>query len=531
MKKIIFILSLLSYLIVNAQNLAAYNALYKKTYLETSHQDFKKALHIADSLYNISETPYFQAKSLMLSASLYRQSGDVKKSVSYAEKSVSIIDNTDDSNWKCRIYMFLATQYRILELYGRSKKYSEKALEVSKTIKDTLTVNNIRGFMFQEMAYYEIDIKKYKKSIQHIRQSQSYFDHIKQDKDFLTSTNEQLLGLNYYHLKDFNTSLIHYEKAFDLSKNLPENQLKGYIYDGLAKVYLEKGDLLNAKKYLDLAQKTSNKSEHIQLKREVYNTGEQYYLKTKNIEKLKDIEQKKDIVEEKIASKNHQFINESYTNIDKKIVKAEKENTVKSYLLSAGGILLILTFILLIKYRIQQRKNLKRFKQIIRKSKENAKQKAEDSVVLKEDIVPISKTERGSEPVNNIIMTPETEQRLLAKLDKFEKSSLFTNKNISLPYLAGHFQTNTKYLSYIINTHKKKDFNNYVNELRINYIIEKLKNDPQYRKYKIAALADKTGFSSPNKFTMIFKKTTSLSPSLFVSYLQKESEKEQNIKH
>ncbi|MGC5744441.1 helix-turn-helix domain-containing protein [Chryseobacterium sp. NFX27] len=123
-------------------------------------------------------------------------------------------------------------------------------------------------------------------------------------------------------------------------------------------------------------------------------------------------------------------------------------------------------------------------------------------------------------------MSPETEKKLLAKLNKFEKSTLFTKKNISLPYLSAHLQTNTKYLSYIINTHKKKDFNNYINELRIRYIIEKLKYEPQYRKYKVATLADETGFSSPNKFTTVFKKVTSLSPSLFISYLKTESETE-----
>lgn len=116
-------------------------------------------------------------------------------------------------------------------------------------------------------------------------------------------------------------------------------------------------------------------------------------------------------------------------------------------------------------------------------------------------------------------MTSDTEQRLIAKLDKFEKTSLFTHKNISLSYLAVHFGTNTKYLSCIINTYKKKDFSNYINELRINYIIDKLKNNSQYRNYKMAILADEAGFSSHSKFSKVFKKITSLSPSLFIELL------------
>ncbi len=104
------------------------------------------------------------------------------------------------------------------------------------------------------------------------------------------------------------------------------------------------------------------------------------------------------------------------------------------------------------------------------------------------------------------IMTSETEERILFRLGDFENSILFTRKKISLSFLAAYCGTNTKYLSYIINTCRKKDFNNYINELRIKYIIGKLKNKPQYRKYKVATLAEEAGFSSPNKFAAVFKK-------------------------
>lgn len=529
MRKLYFILFTVSFFVINAQNLNAYNTLYKKTYLETAQKDFPKALFIADSLYNTSETPYFKAKSLMLSASLYRQSGDVKKAVSYAERSAVLIESTDNSDWKARIYMFLSTQHRIIKLYGKSKNYSEKALEISKTIKDTLSRNNIRGFMYQELSYYSIDLKRYKKAIRYIRQSQSYLDHIKQDKDYLTATNEQLLGVSFYHLKDTDKALNHYENALNLIKNLPQNQLIGYVYIGLAQVYLEIKDLSNAKKYLDLAQKISAKSEHIQLKNEVYETTKEYYLKTKDIEKAEEAEKNKVIVEEKIATETNQFINESYTNLEKKAVKAEKNSLGKNYIIS--GVLLLLLFlgVLLIKYKMQQKKNFERFKQIIRESKQNSNRKTEDSNELKQNSGPAVKIREDEATTDTVLMVPETERKLLAKLKKFEKSTLFNKKSISLPHLAAHFETNTKYLSYIINTHRKKDFNNYINELRINYIIEKLKNDPQYRKYKVATLAEETGFSSPNKFTMIFKKVTALSPSVFISYLNKEAEQEEDM--
>ncbi|WP_312766321.1 helix-turn-helix domain-containing protein [Epilithonimonas sp.] len=92
---------------------------------------------------------------------------------------------------------------------------------------------------------------------------------------------------------------------------------------------------------------------------------------------------------------------------------------------------------------------------------------------------------------------------------------------MSLAYLATYCETNSKYLSHIIKLYRNNDFNNYINTLRIRYITSKLRNEPIYRKYKIAILAEEAGFSSPNKFSTNFKKVTSITPSLFIKSLQK----------
>ncbi|HLW32424.1 MAG TPA: AraC family transcriptional regulator, partial [Aequorivita sp.] len=118
----------------------------------------------------------------------------------------------------------------------------------------------------------------------------------------------------------------------------------------------------------------------------------------------------------------------------------------------------------------------------------------------------------------------EAEDVLLAKLKRFENSLDFTNKDISLSRLALQFETNTKYLSEVVNTHKEKNFNGYINELRINYIIDKLNNDPQYLQYKISYLAEDSGFSSHSVFATVFKSVTGISPTTFITILQNKQE-------
>lgn len=121
-------------------------------------------------------------------------------------------------------------------------------------------------------------------------------------------------------------------------------------------------------------------------------------------------------------------------------------------------------------------------------------------------------------------MSEATENSILNGLQELKKSDYYLNKDISLNSVNAELNINQRYLSYVINKHKAKDFASYINELRINYIIDRLKNDENYLKYKISYLADQCGFSSHSRFTITFKKVTGVSPMNFITYLQKENE-------
>lgn len=113
-----------------------------------------------------------------------------------------------------------------------------------------------------------------------------------------------------------------------------------------------------------------------------------------------------------------------------------------------------------------------------------------------------------------------TMEKLLKKMERFEQSDLYLKNTICLLKLASYCGCNTKYVSHVLNFCKERDYNNYINELRIQYVVKKLKSDHRYRKYKIAVLAKEAGFSSPNKFSFIFKKFTGELPSKFIKNLQ-----------
>lgn len=81
--------------------------------------------------------------------------------------------------------------------------------------------------------------------------------------------------------------------------------------------------------------------------------------------------------------------------------------------------------------------------------------------------------------------------------------------------LAKSFGTNTKYLSKVINIYKQKSFITYINDLRVDYAIKKLKTDQKFRKYSIKAISESVGYGKAESFSNAFKKKNRYSTILF----------------
>lgn len=116
-------------------------------------------------------------------------------------------------------------------------------------------------------------------------------------------------------------------------------------------------------------------------------------------------------------------------------------------------------------------------------------------------------------------LSDEIETELLRKLEVFEGSQGYLSHGISINDLCKKLDTNSRYLSMVINKQKEKSFQNYINELRINYAIDKLKSEEKFRKFTISAIANECGFNTPQAFSISFKKVAGLAPSYFLKSL------------
>lgn len=131
--------------------------------------------------------------------------------------------------------------------------------------------------------------------------------------------------------------------------------------------------------------------------------------------------------------------------------------------------------------------------------------------------------ERGLEinksKTDTIGINEELINQILKKLTDFENNKGFLEPNITIQTLSSVFETNSKYVSKIVNIYKKKTFVQYINDLRIEYALQTLKQHNKLRKYTIHALATEFGFNSAESFSTAFHKKTGIKPTFFIKQL------------
>lgn len=513
--------------LVFSQDPELYKEIYFKTYLEISQTDFDKALEIADSLYQISENDLFRTKSLMLTASLYERTGDIGNGIKYAQIAESYSSKTNDYVWKTRVLGFLATQYRILNLVSQSRKYAEKAFDCAKKIQDEELGNSTLGLMKQEMAFESYHRKEHQETIHHLREAYLFFQKTKTNKEILISDIEQFLGRCFINLNQVDSAMCYLEKSLETYRDFPDSHINGLAYKGKGDVYLKMGNIELAEENFNKALEISKSVSHLEFKKVVYQSFMDLNTETRNMNDYLFYKSKRDSISNLILGYKSNFFDESITDLTEQYEYVSSEISKRNYMILIAVFVTVVLILWFILYRVKQKKNINKFKEIIENIQEEEQKNAETLEEIKQQN---TENQNHSESIEETIeetsskpyMLNETEERILTMLAKFEQEERFTKKSITLSHLALYCDTNTKYLSQVINSRKNKDFNNYINELRVNYIIKKLKNEPVYRKYKIATLAEEAGFSSQNKFSTVFKAITSISPSIFIKYLDEE---------
>jgi AraC-like DNA-binding protein/Tfp pilus assembly protein PilF len=505
-----------------AQNKSYDEVLYQAV-VKTAGTDINLARKMADSLYSTSTEPLHKVKSLMLLSELDLTTGRKKEGIKYALQAEEIASESKLYEWQARIYGFIATHYRSIGFKKQSKLYLKKGLEAISNVEDIHIVNQYKALVYQELALYDIEDKQYTNAISTLKKAEPYFNYIKNKelRLYQLATNFGQLGRAYLDIKDTKTAVTNFKKALRLLSQIKHEStiVKGFMYEGLGRAFLEEDDLKKAKPYLDKALMIADASRDMSLNEEVYCDLAIYYMEADDIKSYNRYNKLFQTARENSVKANKESAEVVVNRLEDHQREIEHQHTLWFAGLSLASLTLVFALVLA---RAKRKKEYANFQQIIKNIYQNIPHLV--TTDAEEVDTPSEVPDAAILQSEREVMPKEVEQTILDKLLMFEQGIAFTDGNLNLSVLSVMLETNSKYLSYVINKHKKKDFNNYINELRIVYIIKKLESSPEYLTYKISYLAEECGFSSHSKFAEKFKSATGMSPSSFIRFLHKEQQ-------
>ncbi len=434
-----------------------------------SLKEYTKALDsylLANEYISKTQDDYLKYKSKYNLAHLKYYLGIYDDAVDLFEECITYFKSHNPRGYLNSLHS-LALCYSRMGNYGESTRVVEQGISEGERLKE------------QAMEPYFVHLDRvnnyfknnYRLGIEKIASS---LEALEANNDFANvAVGNFYIGKSYLGLKQVDKALIYFKKVeetFDNKKYIRPDLRE--CFEWLLTYYEEKGDLTLKLKYIEKLIKVDSL------------LGANYkYLSQK-------IHREYDTVELKRKRNELQL-------------KLHRANTRDKLLIF--GVIVLGVLLLVVGYRYKQNQRLyrQRFEELMGRKDEQERPERRRLI------------QKGDWDISS-----ESTEQLLKQLDKFEKSKKYLDKDLNLAKLAAQFNSNTKYLSKVILQYRDKGFVEYINDLKIDYLVELLKNEKRYRNYTNKALAEDIGFSSTQRFVNAFVSRTGISPTYFIKRLR-----------
>ncbi|NJB71940.1 AraC-like DNA-binding protein [Saonia flava] len=506
-----------------------YKARYKQAYLSFIQGDFYNSMGLIQEIEKIisyEKFPETFADLKTLKSDIHTEKGEYDKAL---ETGLNLLDTAEKTNNEyilMKAHAALSHYYLRIENYKKSLSHCLGGLDylikdrqvhilfqkVDEIARMSAKLNNINGALEAYSFYLEMEKKVYPpgsyiQSIVYMNMADIYMvnGELTKAQDYLSQALTMNFENNYrfripralilqaeLHLKNGDTTnaILNYEKSIEAAENID-------AFDVIKSNSLVLVDLYE--KVNEPSKVYEYKTLHKAIKDSLFtNEKEQRIIILETRRKIKEVTQKQKILElENVA---HQA----------------KLNTITTIL----TFILIITAFVIFSYVKVKEKNKLLYRRTIELAEiqlkiedDNQKKKIQKKKALQKNLSQKTNTSIDSN-IKDII---------LDKLEKLEEENFFIDSNCNLHQLSEKLKTNSKYLSQVINQEKGSNFNNYINELRINYLLGKLLKDKEFRNSKLSYIAVSVGYNNLNTFNAAFKKRQGILPSYFINELNNES--------
>lgn len=513
-KKVVILITFVANLFLYSQNSEAFTMVTEL--FKIQFESPEKAVEIGNEILQKPEaTSIERSYALIGIGTSYSIEGKPSKAIPFLTKAIEVAEKTNNFELRINSNLALANLYTKMNLHEESFHYIVKAKNEAKNEPDEITrmFTEIRiatqlGQNLNLQQKYDESLKSLNEALDLSKKYEKINKKAVTDLEF--SIIYSAIGETLYNQRKWEDAEIAFIKVVELSKNSDDSKFeRAYSNSFLGKIYFHRKEYQRAVDTLQAGAKINdNKRSYIQA--DLYYSLAQAYEKLNNERLNKQYTSLYLTEKEKISDEEKMALSESLKN-ELRIAKEQSDKKRFNLILFISIITVLIGLGAFIVIRLVKKKKEEKllFEKTIKKLKQSIIEKETPSKEITDQSLKTRKTTSSA--------AENTESKLLQKLEKFEKAEAFLNPKVSLSTVASQFNTNQSYISELINSSRNKSFNQYINDLRIDYICRKIYEDSVYQNYKISHLAELSGYPSHTAFTKIFKKVTGISPSVYIA--------------
>lgn len=437
--------------------------------------------------------------------------------------------NTNDLYLKSKISYhlgvvknYLGYNEEALELFKNCVSFFEKEANTSTPDSENRVYNNKKGYLnsIHQMivCYRHLNDMQKADSLTEIGLLKTF-----NNKDFLQERSYFLKskGISEYNNNRHKASIDNLDQSLKLMKDDFAWTSVDYFYIGKSYLALNKEDLAiaNFKKIDSIFQKQEFILPEL---RENYELLIDHYKKKKDSEKqlyyTTQLLKADSIISRDFAYLSLKIHREYDTNtlLEEK-GRLETANIWGAYLIS--GLLITAGILVYVLFKRHKKEKTTLDKYLILQEKLRT-----DSYVATEKTTAFTPAVQEIADEKKPHITDAIRQDLLQKLRNFEDKKQFNQKGLTIHKLAIQFETNSNYLSHVINEQKGMNFNRYLGDLRIRHITFLLFEKNIYLNYTIDSLAKECGIASRQNFSDLFFEINGIRPTDFIRKRKQEIE-------
>ncbi len=501
----------------------------QQNHIDLAIQLYEEVVDVYDN-----ETPAHIATRLVLACeslgNLYIQQGDYNRALDVIVKGIKISESlVDSSPVLANLYMNAGNVYSVFEDHEKALTYYDEALKQARLMENVELQATLLNNMTAAYCYTR-NIEK-AKSTSRLAATLPLNNTVKQR--YFYYFNNGFIALAENKLEK---AIVEYKKSvyYAGQPSMPAQYLTA-AYSEIFKIYEEMDRLDSAifyvKKYITLSEQ--NKFTYMQV--DGYRSLSRVYEKLNNKEEALFYQNKYVVLSDSLMNQRefNRIRNKQYAYEKNKsniyINKLHSRITTQQIILIISVVFLTVVSVLFVLLNRQKRKLQKAYEDLFERNKDLVKAETRYSEIIKNLSAPktenkeVFSDEKEKEGSKSGGLREDQKDALLQKINLvMETTDDFCDADFSLAELAQKVESNTKYVSQIINETYGINFRSYLNDYRIKLSRKRLTDTKNYGHYTIKAIAESVGFKSQSNFILSFRKITGITPSHYQKMAQKE---------